>query len=166
MSKNKINYDKEDDKDLKDFLEEHFCYEVEKLIACNNKIIANQDKDIFLECLCLHARNIIEFLFFKEKPNYNRAKYYIDIEKWETWKQNYEKYEATFGKINYSVAHLTFNRKKPVKTGGEKDLKWTNESFFMLLLKDVAKFLDMLPEKFVSQKIEQIKQSLQRTFKS
>lgn len=132
MSKNKMNYDKEDDKDLKDFLEEHFCYEVEKLIACNNKIITSptiQDKEIFLECLCLHARNIIEFLFFKETKKYNRAKYYIDIEKWECLEKNSNKYKATFGKINDSVAHLAFNRKNPDKSDGEKDLKWTNESF-------------------------------------
>ncbi|HRZ29700.1 MAG TPA: hypothetical protein P5052_03020 [Candidatus Paceibacterota bacterium] len=83
MAKEKINYDSKNEQDLKDYLEEHFCYEVEKLIISNNKLIETEikeEKHIFLECLCLHARNIIEFLFFKEYKNYNRAVYYLNDE--------------------------------------------------------------------------------------
>lgn len=74
------NYNKNNKEDLKLYLDEHFYYEVSMFLYANKKIknCDNQnEKNMVIECLCLHARNIIEFLFFNKSKNYNRAVYYL-----------------------------------------------------------------------------------------
>lgn len=127
------------------------------LIISNNKLVenmTNQDKDIFIECLCLHARNIIEFLFFNKSKKYNRAVYYLSKNQWEIFLKNKKtKNELLMDKINSKVSHLNFNRDKL----NSKKYSWENTEIFTPLLQDIKQFLFLLPKEFYTENLLNLK---------
>lgn len=145
----------------KEFLKEHFCYEVEML--CNSIVYLKKFHsknnqvgiNLALECFLLHARNLIEFLYHgsKLKPDDARASDFIDRRSWDKLASSKAKnLENLQKRANKEISHLTYTRH--YETPPEKN--WDPEKYFLEIIAGVKNFIDCLPQKYISNKINKL----------
>lgn len=152
------------DEEKRQFLEEHFSYEVIMLSFSANKLIEfNCIKDTYctnmaLETFLFHARNLMEFFYYDKKyPTDARAYDFLkDKAEWEKIKpketDSIEKIKDRSGK---EIAHLTYKR----IYGTPPEKKWDCSEIRKDILKIVNIFLDHLPEKYMGDRLRDIKEN-------
>lgn len=156
-----------DDKFLKDFLAEHFMYEIEGLLysikmldqygRSNDQSGVNMTVDNFVA----HGRNLLEFFYYPklDSSNYARATHYVDSRTWEeTRPPKTDLIRELERRASNEMVHLTFKR----ISGNPPEKRWKCGHCLKDLLIVTKRFLDILPEKFLSKDVTQLKETLGR----
>jgi len=108
-----------------------------------------------------HGRNLLEFYYYpkKDKRGYARATHYVDSDEWGKIRpQKTDLIREFERRASNEMVHLTYKR----ISGNPPEKKW----YFGPCLKDILvvtkRFLKILPDKYVGQKIVQLKESLSK----
>lgn len=154
-----------EDKDLKNFLDEHFCYEVEMLYFAVTSlkyynIAASQNGiNMSLECFLFHGRNLLEFFYYKPTNNYARAAHFVENDKWQQNRPEKTKNIIELERrTSKEVVHLTFDR----ISGTPPEKQWDWPSCFYDLLLVTKNFLNLLPNKFYGSNIINLKNNIDK----
>ena len=138
------------------YINEHFVYEVEELLfsalffisvqarakQLSEKKILTVFQNTAVDHTLLHARNLLEFYYYKDKDEmYARARAYVSSWQFPTKTPNVKKLEA---RVNDEVTHLGWKR---------LDIKLEDKTWHLLdvineLLDTTAEFLVQLDRKF------------------
>ncbi len=108
--------------DLTDFLNDHFCYEVEELIGCYAFFVSSfqhrkelEERGLYvaiqntgIDHFMMHGRNLLEFFFYKPNNDYARASFYITG--WEATPQKTENIKELERRVNFEGVHLGWRR--------------------------------------------------------
>lgn len=145
---------------LKNFLSEHFCYEVEMLYSSLEYLIKfkredkQTGKNMALENFLLHSRNLIEFLHFPDNSKkYARAYHFLDEKSFLKISQLWNKdLEIFLDRANHEVSHLTYNR----YYGTPPEKNWNCRKYFLEILTGIITFLEYLPEQYKSKNIDNL----------
>jgi hypothetical protein len=135
------------------YINEHFRYEVEELLYSALFFISVQarakqlsDKKIFtvfqntaLDHTLLHARNLLEFYYYKDKEGYARARAYVSSWQFPIKTPNVRKLEA---RVYDEVTHLGWKRLDV------KEKTWNPLGVINELLDTTADFLVQLDRKY------------------
>src|SRR3989339_605647 len=134
--------------DLKDFLDEHFTYEVEMLyyaIMSWKKYCQPLDQNgvnMSLECLFFHGRNLLEFFYYKPIKEYSRATHFIDESKWkQTCPSKTKNIIELEKRTSNEIVHLTYKR----ITGSPPEKRWNPIGCFNVLIILKKIFFNLLP---------------------
>lgn len=135
---------------LKNFLEEHFIYEVNMFCASLENIIEFKKQNNFcidnlaLENFLLHFRNIVEFLYFDKKyPDDARAKEFISSATWSLLGKSYtDETKKMYTRACKEMGHLTYSR----FYGTPPEKQWNCSKIFKETINEVKNFLNYLPE--------------------
>jgi len=155
-----------DEKYLKNYLNEHFvyetnalCYAKARLVEINESEGRKQDEiNMALESFLFHSRNLIEFFYYdRDAKNYSRAFHFIGRGKWlEERPQKTKLIEEVKDRANKEIVHLTYDR----ILGTPPEKKWDWPDAFSDLLKVIKTFLDLLPEEYCGNGINNLKEML------
>jgi hypothetical protein len=135
------------------YINEHFRYEVEELLysalffisvqarakQLSDKKILTVFQNTVLDHTLLHARNLLEFYYYKDKEGYARARAYVSSWQFPIKTPNVRKLEA---RVNDEVTHLGWKRLDV------KDKTWNPLDVINELLGTTADFLVQLDRKF------------------
>lgn len=151
--------------DLKNFLDEHFTYEVEMLYyAIVNWKKYHQPKDqnginMTLECLFFHGRNLLEFFYYKPVKNYSRATHFVNENKWEQTRPDKTKNVLELERrTSNEVVHLTYNR----IAGSPPEKNWDPIGCFKDLIIVTKNFLNLLPDELQGNRIISLKNNIDK----
>ncbi len=154
-----------EEKDLKNFLNEHFCYEIEMLyfaavsIKYYNIARSQIEINMSLECFLSHGRNLLEFFYYNPVNNYARAVHFIDNSNWQQSRPEKTKNIIELERrASPEVAHLTFNR----IAGTPPEKLWDYTNCFYDLLEVTKKFVNLLPNQFHGNGIIDLKNNIDR----
>lgn len=154
-----------DEKNLKKFLNEHFCYEVEMLYSAVVSLkyysiaTSRRGTNISLENFLFHGRNLLEFFYYKPKNNYAKATHYIESDKWQQTRPEKTKNIIELERrISKEVVHLTFDR----ISGAPPEKQWDWPSCFNDLLAVIKIFLNLLPNQFDGTEIIDLKNNIDK----
>jgi hypothetical protein len=151
-----------DRQDKKQFLEEHFYYEVlmlrysiEKFMECGS-IGDNLGMNLCMEALITHSRLLAEFFFFtSDKSDYARAGHFID-----NWDKVRPIQSISINKLlersNTEIVHLTYRR----IAGNPNEKEWNLGSLYNELLEIVELFLNSLDTDLLGNNLSQLKSGL------
>lgn len=156
-----------DDNFLKDFLAEHFMYEIEGLVY-SVKMLAQYGKsndqpgiNMCLDNFVAHGRNLLEFYYYprSDKNDYARAVHYVDSKTWEQARPpKTDLIRELERRASNEMVHLTFKR----ISGNPPEKKWDCGPCMKDVLIVTRHFLEILPEKHFSENITQLKQALNK----
>lgn len=154
--------EKHDDNFLKAFLGEHFWYEIDMLLYSvttldqsarnNNQSGINMALDNFVA----HGRNLLEFYYYQKSggSNYARATHFVDSSNWEKVRPpKTELIKELERRASNEMVHLSFKR----ISGTPPEKIWNCGQCSKDLLIVTKKFLEILPEKYFSDTITNLK---------
>lgn len=151
------------DKNLKDFLNEHFVYEINMLHYSSMRLAYHlKEKDqnginMSLEDFLLHGRNLLEFFYYKQTDNYVRASHFINNDEWRKNKPSKTKNIIELEKrSSKELVHLTFDR----ISGMPPEKLWNYYECLKDLLILTKIFLNLLPKKFYGSEIINLKDNI------
>lgn len=149
------------DEEKKRYLREHFYYEVKMLHFAVCKFALTDILDIWnrnmaLETFLLHARNLKEFFYYKPCKKYLRAYDFVENEiKWDRDKPKKTHWIIEVeSRADKELAHLTNER----IYGTPPEKKWKCGIIQRDFLKLAKCFLDHLPEKYIDERLREIKE--------
>ena len=148
------------DKELKDFLNEHFVYEVQVLCEAIAYLINPlRDRNVFFEYIVLegfvfHSRNVVEFIFHDKKhPDDSRSRDFISESDFSILKNNYnDDLKSFYKRASKEVGHLTYSR----ISGTPEEKKWDCGHYYGLILRAIKDFLAYLPNKYKGNNINRL----------
>lgn len=151
-----------DDEEKKCYLREHFYYEVKMLVFSVPKIIEFQraknqgSTNMALEDCLLHARNLMEFFYYKPHKLYLRAYDFVENKtKWDRDKPEKTHWiKEVERRANKELAHLAHGR----IYGTPPEKGWECGAIVRDFLKVVKVFLDHLPGEYMGENLREIKQ--------
>lgn len=155
------------DQQKKEFLAEHFRYEVDmlcysayKLEQIGGKIGA--DMNMALETFNLHARNLTEFFYHGSKKYQSDARAYDFFEDKKIWEaarpQKTSNIANLMTRTGREMAHLTYLR----ISGIPPEKSWHVDKLNYEILKVVKSFLENLPGIYLSAELESRRKEIQR----
>ena len=142
----------EEDNNTLQSLHEHLCYEIQMLIETSfllrdpkNYQFESEAQLVFmnnalLESFCIHARNLIDFLYAKKQKNDIVAEmFFIGNE----WKKNSNDFPMLLNEIresvNKRVLHLTLTR--------INKFKWSHQEITKIIFEELDKFFILISDK-------------------
>lgn len=157
----------DDDAVNRDYLKEHFIYEVDMLMFSFSRLAEllktrNEgenlgSKNMMLEDFVLHARNLRNFFYGPEKKEDAVAKHFVeDIIRWSKAKRKERKRPGIieiYNRASKELAHLTYKRKCEVS---EKK-NWTCSTILREILEVVDGFIDCVRKEYMSDELRSLK---------
>jgi hypothetical protein len=139
-----------------DFLAEHFLYEIAMIIYSADILLKYQvesnNKNLLLDDIRFHTRNLIEFFYPEGKKAYSKASdFFINKEIWKNIRPNIN-HKELHEKICKQVTHLTYTR---MQVTPEEKL-WNTLVQYKEILKISDCFLDNLPKEYNSNNLKEL----------
>jgi hypothetical protein len=132
------------------YAEEHIWYEIQQLIYSRNILVSDQKtliKNVALDSLVIHLRNLHEFLYGSGKDLVTASLYFDGSTK--VWKMKRPKQSEQVIKIrekaSKQVAHLTKDRLEKYQNHEEKS--WRFDEVTREILKTMQVFAELVGEK-------------------
>lgn len=153
------------DEEKRQFLGEHFYYEVSMLVFCGGKIGEFQcardtySTNMALESFLFHARNLREFFYSETKrPDDARAYEFVKNKgEWEQLKpEETDSIKEVKRRSGKELAHLTYKR----FYGTPPRKRWECGEVATDLLKLVKLFLGHLPSKYMSDRLRELQRRI------
>lgn len=157
----------DDDAANRDYLKEHFVYEVDMLMFSFSRLAEllktrNEGEDLgsknmMLEDFILHARNLRNFFYGPEKKEDAFAKHFVkDIIRWSRARRKERERPGIIeirDRASKELAHLTYKRKCEVS---EKK-NWPCSTILREILEVVDGFIDCVRKKYMSDELWSLK---------
>ena len=163
MKKNAITLT---DEQKKEFLREHFRYEVNMLRHSVYKLAqlgvrVGPDMNMAMETFTFHARNLIEFFYGDKQPQYPcdaRAYHFFEDKKvWEAARpQKTSNMDKLMIRSGREMAHLTYLR----ISGTPPEKSWNVGQLNYEILEAVKSFVGNLPNIYLSPEIEEMRKDI------
>jgi len=148
---------------LKEYLEEHYHYEIAMLAFSFQQLLENQrppdqnKNNMAIECFLLHARNLYEFYYHSPNKDYSRATNFIlDWDKYRPAKTTAIKEQEN--RINLELSHLTYKR----IAGSTPEKQWNYGNLYNDYLIITKTFLEHLPKQYIGGKLARLKADLSK----
>jgi len=160
------------DQQKKEFLGEHFGYEVDMLSYSAYKIkqLGEQSKGKHVwemnmpqETFVLHSRNLIEFFYGDKQPQYpcdaRAYDFFEDKRVWEAARpQKTSNMVELMTRSGKEMAHITYLR----ISGTPPEKSWDDGQLNYEILKVVKSFLENLPSIYLSPELEAMRKQIQK----
>lgn len=157
----------DDDAVNRDYLKEHFVYEVDMLMFSFSRLAEllktrNEGKDLgsknmMLEDFILHARNLRNFFYGPKKTEDAVAKHFVeDIIRWSRARRKERERPGImeiYDRASKELAHLTYKRKCEVS---EKK-NWPCSTILREMLEVVDGFIDCVRKEYMSDELRSLK---------
>ena len=150
---NKSQFMSDDEK--KEWLNDHFVYEIEMLMFPSKiGILPPLLNNAMLESFLIHARCLFEFFYDEENPKYTadaRATHFVN--NWKELRPKTVNIEMIKKRTGRELAHLTYDRKSDNDTAKQ----WNVLQIYTQLISIINLFLKKIPEKFLGKKTNELK---------
>lgn len=136
---------------------QHLSYEIKMVVETAERLLLRQgqlerlEENVFLESFCVHVRALSEFLLDKGVPPKGTDVLPSDLTKqpWSPKPLRGHPLWPVYDRINKQIAHLTYGRSLV-----EQAKTWPLGEILLLLMKELALYLDAVDERWFGGQID------------